>query len=43
MKPWSKPTRNRLLALASFLDRRAAALRRRAAAHTPKRPRKEPT
>lgn len=42
MKPWSKTTRNRLLWLASLLDRRATAIRRLVKARTPPRKAKAP-
>ena len=37
MKPLSKPTRTRLLAIASLLDSWAAAIRKYVAARTPRR------
>jgi hypothetical protein len=42
VKPYSKQTRNRLLWLASYLDRRAAGIRRLVKARTPPRKAKAP-
>lgn len=42
MKHHSKSTRNRLLKLASFLDGRAAAIRRYVAKKTPRRGSRQP-